>query len=146
MTRREPRKRLRGRPPPPTRGTMNHGQDPRLDAELGALQAAHPWSRTLAGPGRGRGAVPGRVRLHRRRPARRRGHQAVPPALRRLRITVGFRHLPRQPRRLRRLHPAHRAQHRQPRRRPRHRLRPPPRRPHRLDLTHHPRRTNRNAH
>ena len=80
-----------------------------------------------------------RLRLHRRRPGRRRGAAAVPAALRRLGTTMGLCDLPSQPRRLRRLVPAHRIHGRLTRRRPRHRLRPLPRRPHRLDLN--PRRT-----
>ena len=79
-------------------------------------------------------ALSRRLRLRRRRPARRRGAAAVPAALRRLGTRMGFCDLPSQPRRLRRLVSAHRINGRLTRRRPRHRLRPLPRRPHLLDL------------
>src|SRR4051794_34826487 len=66
-------------------------------------------------------------------PARRPGAPALPLALRRLGHPLGLRHLPRQPRRLRRQRPAHRLTHRHRRGGPRLRLRPLPQRPHRLD-------------
>ena len=56
----------------------------------------------------------------------------MPAPLRRLSIYLGIRDLPGQPRRLREIHPAQRLASRHPTGSPRLRLRPLPRRPHRL--------------
>ena len=61
----------------------------------------------------------------------------MPTAIRGIRQPLGFRHLPRQPRRLPRQHPAQRPVRRNPRRSPRLRLWPLPRRPQRLAPARH---------
>ena len=130
---------------PGARATMRHmAKIPDSTQTSLRQRLTDPGPGTLAPDRRGPHPLPGRVRLRRRRPGRRRDPAAVPAALRRLGRPLGLRDLPRQPRRLRRLLPAHRLHGRHRRRRPRHRLRPLPRRPHRLDLN--PRRTNGDDH
>jgi hypothetical protein len=132
--------------PAPVPGTMPRwrrppGEDdcrgpvPRLHQDIFGAAAARPVPRTLA-PDRQPADPPPRGLQLRRRDADRRHHpQTVPAALRRLRQPVAVRDLPRQPRRLRRIGLLHRPPCRHLPRRPRHRLRPLPQRPHRLDPT-----------
>src|SRR5919107_2411734 len=109
-------------------------EDPGLDQEFAAPAPGAARPSALAAVGRRADALPRRLRLRRRRPARRSGAAAVPTALPQLRHGLGLCHLPGQPRRLRRQLPAQRLTHRQRRRSPRLRLRALPQRPHRLDV------------
>jgi hypothetical protein len=106
----------------PSRPTRRRPHSARNGASPRALAPAH----------RNHRPPPRRVRL-RRRPAPRR-HDAAPdaPALHRVRRPLGICRLPRQPRRLRQVRPAHRPAVRHPPGSPRLRLRPLPGRRYRL--------------
>src|SRR6266545_174938 len=106
--------------------------DPRVDQGLTGPAATRPPARALARAGHCRCALPGPVRLRRRRPGRRRGAGAVPAAVCRLGEPVGVRDLPGQPRRLPGLSPAKWPAGRHARGGPGLRLRALPRQPHRL--------------
>ena len=111
------------------------GQIPGLYQDVFGAAAARPGPRTLAADRQPADPPPRELQLCRRDTDRRHHPQTVPPALRRLRQPMAVRDLPRQPRRLRRIGLLHRPARRHLPRRPRHRLRPLPQRPHRLDPT-----------
>src|SRR4029077_9686108 len=113
----------------------DHGRTARLDESIPATAAVRSRAGTMATAGQCRCPVPRRVRLRQRHPARRRAHAADAAALRRISCPLGLRDLPRQQGRLRGFSPANRIHSRRTRRRPRHRLRPLPRRSNRLDIT-----------
>src|SRR6185437_8735461 len=113
----------------------DHGRTARLDESIPATAAVRSRAGTMATAGQCRCPVPRRVRLRQRNPARRRAHAADAAALRRISCPLGLRDLPRQQGRLRGFSPANRIHSRRTRRRPRHRLRPLPRRSNRLDIT-----------
>src|SRR5262249_2256266 len=113
----------------------HRGQVPRLDQDVSGTAPERQGPRTLAPDHQSADPPPRGLQLHRRDPTRRHHAQALPPALRRLRSPMAVRDLPRQPRRLPRIALPHRPAHRHLPRRTRHRLRPLPQRPHRLDLT-----------
>src|SRR5437764_953360 len=113
----------------------SHAEHPGLDQDLLAATAVPPRPPTLARPSRGPRALPSRLRLRRRDPARRRSPTPVSAALCRLRPRLGLRDLPGQPRRLRAQRPTYRRLRRARGGCPRHRLRPLPQRPHPMDLT-----------
>lgn len=91
----------------------------RVDQDQPAPTPDPPRRATLAGLDRDPGALPRRVRLHRRATTRRPHPATIPAALRRVGQHLGLRDLPGQPRRLRKLLPAQRPTRRQPRRSPR---------------------------
>src|SRR6266567_8711549 len=111
------------------------GHLPRLHQDLPGTAAARPGPRTLAADRQPADPPPRDLQLRRRDTDRRHHLQTVPAALCRLGQPVAVRDLPRQPRRLRRIGLLHRPAPRHLPRRPRHRLRPLPQRPHRLDPT-----------
>ena len=108
---------------------------PRLHQDIPGTAAARPGPRTLAADRQPADPPPRELQLRRRGPDRRDHAQTVPAALCRPGQPVAVRDLPRQPRRLRRIGLLHRPASRHLPRRPRHRLRPLPQRPHRLDPT-----------
>src|SRR5262249_4676114 len=111
------------------------GHIPGLDENVAGTAPNRPGPRTLA-PDRPPAHPPPRhLQLHRRDPDRRHHAQTMQAPLCRLRPPLAVRDLPRQPRRLLRISLPPRPAHRHLPASPRHRLRPLPQRPNRLDLT-----------
>jgi hypothetical protein len=73
-----------------------HGRPTRVDENIPATAVVRPHTGTLAGTGRHRHQVPGRVRLRHRPPERRRHPTTDAAAVRRISRPVGLRDLPRQ--------------------------------------------------
>jgi hypothetical protein len=67
-----------------------HGRPTRVDENIPATAVVHPRPGTLAGTGRHRRQVPGRVRLRHRPPERRRHPTADAAAVRRISRRWGF--------------------------------------------------------